>query len=61
MAIFLYCMKIFHRPWTVYTQQPFEDLAHSAWFAQIRNMSRGAFLWKIGIFMVFPTLESVEK
>jgi hypothetical protein len=31
----------------VYAQQPFEDLAHIAWFAQIRNMSRVHFYGKL--------------
>jgi hypothetical protein len=47
MAIFIYLMKIFHSPWMVHTQKPFEDPAHFAWFAQIRNMSRGHFYGKL--------------
>jgi hypothetical protein len=31
---------------TVHAQQPFKDLSNFAWFAQIRNMSRGHFFGK---------------
>jgi hypothetical protein len=57
MAIYLYCIKIFHSPWTVYTQHPFEDLAHFAWFAQIRNMSRGNFYEKLVLSWFSPPLK----
>jgi hypothetical protein len=59
-AIFYY-IKNFHSLCTVYAQQLFEDLAQFAWFAQIRNMSRGHFYGKLIFFMIFPTFESLGK
>jgi hypothetical protein len=45
----------------VYAQQPFEDLANFAWFAQIRNMSRAHFYGKWTSSLFSPHFKVQEK